>query len=158
MLWLEFAKGIMLVQKYPKLLPTKRTTVGLFVCFSSFSFGRAWFKRGSLDPHKSKSENSNMFLKYEGWFVHSMRSGQQELEKFSKKEVKTVLGKERVFIVMWTHIQKITKDPKYQNWGWITRWAPSFVFLSFSVLWETQQCPSLGIILIPSLPSVLSAC
>lgn len=106
--------------KNTQSLSTKRTTVGLFVCFSSFSFGRAWFKRGSLDPRKSKSENSNIFLyAVWGWLVHSVIWGKQELPNFPEKDVKIVLGKERVFAVMWTHIPKVIRDPKPQNWGWI---------------------------------------
>lgn len=114
-------KGNCACSKIPKVLPTKRTTVGLFV-FPLFSFGQAWFKRGSLDPRKSKSENSNMFL-YAVWRVACALCEIRETRTcnffFPKKEAKVVLGKERVVIAMWTPIQKIRRDPKPQNWGWI---------------------------------------
>lgn len=123
MLWLEFSKGIVLAQKYPKSFQQREQ---LWPCLFVFplsvlaghdSNGAAWIlARVSL-----KIQKCSFSMQCEGWLVHSGRSAKQELANFSEKEVKTVSGKERAFILTWTHFQKVIRDPRPQN-----RWAPSF--------------------------------
>lgn len=106
----------MLIQKYPKFFQQREQLWAFLFVFPLSvlarhdSNGAAWIlARVSLKIQICFS------MQCEGWLVHSVRSGKQKLANFSKKEVTIVLGKERAFIVMRTHIQKAMRDPKPQN-------------------------------------------